>query len=98
MKQLVFLPIDETTAVGIPTRQMMIERIRTNPESHIVTAPSVREFLRLWKKPSRIGGGYVSLDQMTQDYTEELYCYGYTFVTRHDSNTGREVYYFGETE
>jgi hypothetical protein len=98
MKQLVFLPIDETTAVGVSTKQMLIERIRTNPESHIVTAPSVREFLQRWKKPSRIGGGYASLDRMAQSHTEELHRYGYTFVTCHDSNTGREVYYFGETE
>lgn len=63
-----------------------------------VEANSIEDFLQRYTKPSRN-------QQRSEDYqearvkshSEDLEKYGYTFITHHDSITGKCVSYYGKS-
>lgn len=63
-----------------------------------VEATSVEDFMdRYYKAERYIGRGEVYALLLLQSYKNELRDKGFTFISQHDSITGRIVSYYGDT-
>lgn len=72
--------------------QQLSERFR----QHAVEATSVEDFLNRYYRGDRYTGrGKEYAACLRANYERNFQCDGWTFISKHDSNTGRVVAYFG---
>ena len=68
-------------------------------QKYEVMADNVEDFIQKFGKPSRYeerGSEY--MECVLQSHTRQLFAYGYTFISNHDSKTGEIVSYYGRNK